>query len=311
LPPTAYRRLGGTRGEKSGLGERWYFWKLGGLPTPPASEDPVRWQNEEFTQVGNILIMITDFPKIRISRRKDRFFQILGSAPKYLYQLPVFLFFVLIILGEINEILVWTIILIVVIVISGIVFSERKIWQKKWSAFAKETGLEFQLYKSEKFQIYRWPRISGIYQGRQMKMERYLFGIGRREEIFTTIICNLKMVAKEIMIITPKSWHMSSQMNDHHYSELELTRPGDKKLDNLFRIKSSNDQYVGELLSSQSLKKGLQELITQAPDMEIVIQGRDLYYRERSNIMDKEYFVALSAFLGEIANCVERNEYVH
>ena len=252
--------------------------------------------------------MITDFPKIRIPRRKDRFFQILGSAPKYLYQLPVFLFFVLIILGEINEILVWTIISIVVFSISGIVFSERKIWQKKWSDLAKEIGLEFQLYKSERIQIYKWPRIRGIYQGRQIKMERYLFGRGRREEILTTIICNLNKVAKEIVIITPKSWHISSKMNDHHYSDLILTRLGDKKLDDLLRIKSSNDQYVGEILSSQSIKKGLQELISQAPDMEIVIQGRDLYYHERSNIMDKEYFVALFAFLGEIANCVERIE---
>lgn len=255
--------------------------------------------------------MIPDFPKVRIPGRKDRFFQILGSAPKYLYQLPVFLFFVLIILGEIHEILVWTILLMLVIIISGIVFSERKIWQKKWRDFAEETGLEFQLYRSERIQIYKWPRITGIYQGRRMKMERYLFGRGRREEILTTIIFNLKKIAKEIMIITPKSWHSSSKMNDHHYSDLVLTRLGDKKLDDLLRIKSSSDQFVGEILSSQSIKRGLQELISQAPDMEIVIQGRDLYYHERSNIMDKEYFVALSTFLGEIANCVERNENVH
>jgi len=255
--------------------------------------------------------MNTDLSKERIPRRKDRIFQILGSAPKQLYQLAAFLFFVLFILGEVYDILVWIILITVVIVILGLEFSERKIWQKKWSDFAKATGLEFQLYKSERIQIYKWPRITGVYQGRQIKMERYLFGRGRREEIFTTIICNLKKVEKEIIIITPKSWHISSKMNDHHYSELVLTRLGDEKLDDLLRIKCSNDLYVGEILSSQSIKKGLLELISQAPDMEIVIQGRDLYYRERSNIMDKEYFVALFALLGEIANCVERIEYAH
>ena len=254
--------------------------------------------------------MITDFSIERIPRRKDRFFQIFGSTPKYLYQLPTFLIFVFISFGEVNEMLVWTI-LLVVIVISGIEFSERKIWQSKWSNFAKGNGLKFQLYKSERFQIFKWPRVMGIYQGRQMKMERYLFGAGRRAEIFTTITFKLNNAANTKMIITPKSWHESSKMNDHHYSALVLTRLGDEKLDSLLRIKSSNDQYVGEILTSQSLRKGLQELISQVPDMEIVIQDKYLIYRERSNIMDKEYFVALSAFLGEIANRVDRIEYVH
>jgi len=255
--------------------------------------------------------MITDIPRKIIPKRRDRFFQILGSAPKYLYRLPAFLLFTFIVLGNVNDILMWIILLIVVIVISGIIFLERKIWLKKWSAFAKATGLEFQLDKSKRIQIYKWPRIRGIYQERQMKMERYLLGIGRREEIFTTIICNLKKVTKEILIITPKSWHRSSRMNDHHYSELVLRRLGDEYFDSLLRIKSSNDQYVGEILASESLRKGLQELISQAPDMEIVIQGHNLYYRERTNIMDKEYFVALTAFLGEIANRVDQIEYVH
>jgi len=170
--------------------------------------------------------------------------------------------------------------------------------------------IHFQLYKSKGIQIFKWPRITGIYNGRQMKMERVSMGLGRREEIFTTIICTLKKVTTEIVIITPQSWHLSSKMNDHHYSNLELTRLGNEKLDKLLRIKSSRDQIVGEIFPSQSLKGGLQELLSQAPDMEIVIQGSELYYRERSNIMDKEYFVALSGFLGEIANCFERTEYV-
>ena len=93
--------------------------------------------------------MITGYPIERIPRRKDRIYQILGRAPKHLYPLPALLFFVLIILGEVYEILVWIILLTIVILIMGIEFSERKIWQKKWSDFAKETGLNREsLYKS-------------------------------------------------------------------------------------------------------------------------------------------------------------------
>lgn len=253
--------------------------------------------------------MITELPKKRIPERTDRFFQILEGVPKHLYQLPGLLIFVIVIIGEVYDILIWVILFVIVLVISGMIFSERIIWQKKWREFAKETNLEFQLYKSKRIQIFNWPRITGIYKGRQMKMERVSLGLGRREEIFTTIICTLKKVTTEIVIITPQSWHLSSKMNNHHYSDLELTRLGNEKLDKLLRIKSSRDEIVGELFPSKSMKIGLQELLSQAPDMEIVIQGRELNYRERSNIMDIEYFVALSGFLGEIANYFERIEF--
>jgi len=49
LTPLARDR--GNAGEKSGLGERWSFRKLGDLLTPPAREAPVRFLNIQNTGI--------------------------------------------------------------------------------------------------------------------------------------------------------------------------------------------------------------------------------------------------------------------
>lgn len=248
--------------------------------------------------------MITDLIQRRVSKRRDRF------NPIYLLYILIFvpalldLFF-----PEIDGFLGGDLYLFYVILIFGfslgISFFQWRAWHNRWRNFATDMGLTYQSYKSKQAFLFQWPRIEGTYQGHSLVIERFTKGSGRYKKIYTLIHMSLRDPLSETVEIVPKS--LSSGIRRSMAGKdagLEYVQVGDEVFDRKLEVKSSSAQFVRNVLSSHNTKQGILEIRSQTRDLKIRVQGQELYYQERSNIMDMNYLLdvlnTLVDFLGYI-----------
>jgi hypothetical protein len=252
--------------------------------------------------------MITDLVQRKISKRRDRF------NPAYLLYLFIFAPLLLGVffpevdryLGE--DIYLWILIIVILILSLGINYIQWQAWHNRWREFAAKMGLQFQSYKSKQAFIFQWPRIDGTYKGYSLQIERFTKGSGRYKKIYTSIVMNFREPVSGSLTIIPK--RLSSGLRrslGRGNADLEFVELGDELFDRKVEVKASSSQFARQVLSSHHIQQGLLEIRGQTRDLRIQAQGTELYYQERSNIMDMDYLTDVIITLAELMGYIERS----
>jgi len=250
--------------------------------------------------------MFTDINQRRIPKRRDWF------NNSYVFYFLILALFLIVRFFPISKDiipfdLIWFIILGGFFISIGLNLYEWKFWHIKWRNFASNMGLLYESYEPKQAFMFKWPRISGIYHGNPILIERFTRGHGRSTRNYTLINISLRDSISEVMEISSRSWTSGIRRSiSREKSELHYIKLGDELFDKRLEVKNSSDPLVRNVLAAYNIRQGLIEIAPQAKDMKIIIEGRELHYEERSNIMDKDYLVAVVNTLIEIAGYVER-----
>lgn len=256
--------------------------------------------------MGEAGIMITDLEQRRIPKRRDRFnleLVIVGTSIAILFVIwfypekiyPIFG-------GFFNG---FIIILLGLSILGGLY--QLLSWRTAWEHIAEQSDLTYELYKPKQSLIWRWPRISGIYKGRAMRMERFMRGSGKYAKNFTQISIGLNGDPNNWLEITPKN--RSSRLRktlSFKKKQLEVFPIDDEIFDNKLEVRSQPDDFARMMLASLNLRQALLELRAQAPNLKLAAQADVIYYHEQSTIKDAEYLQAVLDLLVEFAGYVER-----
>ena len=251
--------------------------------------------------------MITDLVQRKVSKRRDRF------NPAYLLY---FFIFAPLILGEFfpevvgyigEDVYIWILFFIILALSLGINFFQWRAWHNRWREFAHNMGLQYHSYKSKQAFIFQWPRIDGVYQGHPLRIERFTKGSGRYKKIYTMIVLGFQESVADSLTITSKRWSSGLRRSLARKDDgLEYVELGDELFDRKLEIRASSAQFAQNVLAAHNVKQGLREIQQQTRDLIIRTQGNELYFQERSNIMDMEYLSDLISTLSELMGYIER-----
>jgi len=250
-------------------------------------------------------MMISDSSERRIPRRRDRFILVLLKMIfiVIVFSVPFLGIEIPIIMEYVSRFYIFVILLLVFGANLFLFLS----WQYSWRVFAEDKGLVYETPKTKKTLLFHWPRITGVYQGYPVQMERFTRGTGKYKKIYTAITFILNDSFEEGLEISPNSWLFAAKRSMvKGDGELQYMSLNDDVFDKKLEIKSTDEQFARSVLSSNTIRQELREIRSQASDIKIKIEGRKLYYHERSNIIDRAYLSTVFNTLRELVRSVER-----
>ena len=253
--------------------------------------------------------MITPLAERRIPKRKDRFNTTIVLSLLYLLVFT-FPFWIGLIPGMepiiIDRIALYIVVVFLLLGIGSNLFIWWR-WRTKWEEIAAPLGLTVESYRPSTMSIFPWYRISGVYRGYPITIERFTRGSGRRRKIFTSISLALDESSGERLLLKSQSFfHKFSSVFQQQDPNLQEITLGYEEIDKHIRILSTSEYYAKSSLASHSIQQGLIELVPQAPDMQIDILSKGVHYQERTPITDDEYMLAVITLLADLTDYARR-----
>ena len=187
----------------------------------------------------------------------------------------------------------------------GVSVFQRWSWGNSWQTFAEQNGLRCELKKPHGLALIKWPVIEGVFQGYPIQVKRFTRGSGRYKKIYTAIQLSLRDPVGSSLEISKSTW-LSGFKSVFSPTDLQTVQLGELELDRKLRVRSDSDTFARSVLSSYDIQQRLVEIVSQAPEMGVTVQGRELNYSERTSVTDRAYLYALLGTVTSFAAYLER-----
>ncbi len=180
------------------------------------------------------------------------------------------------------------------VAILGATWLETWLLRRTWAALAEDMGFRYSPpLKGSK------PTIQGSYRSHRFEITQTTVKQGRNQTHYTNFAIPLNgTVSTTFKVQAKRLTHFNRDVT------------GDDEIDRKLTISTNSKKLLENLLRTQRIRLGLLQLRDGNRRLQLTMDKTTLYYTMLGRITDREYLVAVLAFLVQLAGATERFEQI-